>query len=246
VSDDILLPVTFQPLGIAALSEPLPENVSQEPGDVALMLLGDMLDDTASPLDTARRRYAEVTDETAEPMVVPSHEGIMRHVIRPLKEAKHCYVLGMPVACIAQAGLVGEMVALWRFRMLEPVVDGKRLDERLQRLLLGRPFDELRQVQRVDILKAIDTLDEETVQAFDKLRLIRNRYLHNMIEPQRDIDADARDSLQHATTLVAKTLNVKFREGRVVLPPKVMRYMRDILQTGSDEPNNSDASEADT
>jgi hypothetical protein len=49
----------------------------------------------------------------------------------------------MPVACIAQAGLVGEMVALWRFRMLQSTIDDRPFSEELQKLILGREFDKL-------------------------------------------------------------------------------------------------------
>jgi hypothetical protein len=194
VSNDILLRSSVRPLSIMALSEQLPVNVSHEPGDVALMLLGDCLDDREKPLDAARRRYGEITDERAEPFMVPSHDSIMRHVIRPLIEAKHCYVLGMPVACIAQAGLVGEMVALWRFRMLEPKIDGKAFDEELQKLLMGREFDKLGQEERVRVVRALDSPDEATIQAFGSLRSLRRQYLHFMIDTERDTDRDARQA----------------------------------------------------
>jgi hypothetical protein len=229
MSQDRALPAFVRPLGITALAEPLPSNVSHEPGDVALTLLGDMLDDRTSPIDTARRRYKEVTDEATEPGIVPLHDGIMRHVIRPLKEAKQCYVPGMPVACIAQAGLVGEMVALWRFRMLEPKLDGRGLDEEIQKLLMGREFDKQGQEERIRVLRALDTLDEHTIQAFAQLRGIRRQYMHFMIDSQRNVDRDAREAIKLACTLVVKTLAVTIHNGHVVLPPKVMRYVQDIV-----------------
>ncbi len=234
MADNQFLAVYIHPLGISALDEPMPVNVSHEPGDVALRLLGDMLDDRSQPLEVARRRYRELLHNTTQLPMAPMHDAIMHHVIRPLNEAIHCYVCGMPTACIAQSGLVGEMVALWRFRMLQPNVDGKQLDDGVQRQLFGRPFDELRQYQRVNILKVTDTLDEAVVQAFQRLRQIRNRYLHNMIEPSHDTDEDASEAIQHATTLVAKTLDISFSDGRIVFPPKVMAYIKDILQIEGD------------
>jgi hypothetical protein len=224
------LPVYLRPLSITALKEPLPVNVSHDPGDVALMFLGDLVQDRTNPLNVMRQRYCDVTNETGEPFVVPRHDAIMRHVVRPLIEAKQCYVLGMPVACIAQAGLVGEMVALWRFRMLQPHLDGPPRDEELQKLLRGREFDKLGQEERVRILRAFDPMDNETVQAFGGLRSLRRDYLHFMIEKKRrDVDKDARLALRHANMLVTKTLNVSFDEGMIVLPPDVMRYIQDIV-----------------
>jgi hypothetical protein len=121
MNDDLQLVVYVRPLGISALDEPMPVNVSHEPGDVALRLLGEMLEDRDDPLGVARQRYGEVMEKVCNLPLAPMHDIIMRHVIDPLNEAIQCYVLGMPVACIAQAGLVGEMVALWRFRMLVAV-----------------------------------------------------------------------------------------------------------------------------
>lgn len=241
MNNDTRIRVKCRPLSIMALTEPLPENVSHEPGDVALMLLEDLVNDRQCPLDAARRRYRDVTDESIEPIIVPSHEGIMRHVIAPLKEAKQCYVLGMPVACIAQAGLVGEMVALWRFRMLEPKLDDRPLDETLQKMLLGKKFDKLGQEERVRVLRALDALDETIIQAFGELRGIRRLYMHYMIDPLKDIDRDARRAYQCACTLVTKTLEIKSRKDRLVFPPKVMAYIKDMLNhngnTTSEENN---------
>lgn len=233
MSENVVL-VYVRPLGISALNEPMPVNVSHEPGDVALRLLGDMIEDRNDPLAAARQRYREVMQKVSDLLLAPMHDVIMRHVIDPLNEAIQPYVLGMPTACIAQAGLVGEMVALLRFQMLEPTVDGKQLDHGVQKRFFGRPFDELRQVQRVNILRVIDSLDDATSQAFDNLRKIRNRYLHNMIEPLCDVDADAREAIQLASTLVAKTLDFTISDGRVVFPPRVKQFIKDILKAESD------------
>jgi hypothetical protein len=224
----------MRPLNISALSDPLPINVSHLPGDVAQSLLGEFLTKSGSPLDEARRRYEEITDEKSEPAMVPLHDGLMWHVIRPLREAKHCYVLGMPVACIAQAGLVGEMVALWRFRMLEPKVDGRPLDENLQKLLFKREFDKLGQDDRLNVLRALDTLDDTTLQRFKQLKNIRNRYLHFMVDQQSDIDHDACEAMQLACSLVVTTLNVMVVEGRWIIPQKVLRYIDEILHRRDD------------
>jgi len=236
VSGDKVLTVYVRPLGISALDEPMPVNVSHEPGDVALRFLGDMIEDRNDPLAAARQRYREAMQKLSDLPLAPMHDVIMRHVIDPLNEAIQCYVLGMPTACIAQAGLVGEMVALWRFRMLEPRVDDRPFDDELQKLLMGRQFDKLGQEERVRVLRALDTLDEETVQAFGQLRSIRRQYLHFMVDPQRDIDRDARGAIEHACMLVVKTLGITFHEGRVVFPPKVMRYIEDIVKSSEGSP----------
>jgi hypothetical protein len=218
------------------LEESLPANVPNEPGEIALRLLGEMLGTSDGALDAARTRYRQASEGCAEPPIVPMHPVVMGHVVRPLMEAKRCYVLGMPVACIAQAGLVGEMVALWRFRMLSSMVDGKPFDDKMQELLMGRVFDKLGQQERVRVLQALDSLDSDLVKAFDELRLIRRRYLHFMIDQTQDVDADARQALRLASVLVAKTLGVQFNEGRIVLPDKVARFISDMFQRDGTQP----------
>ena len=84
------------------------------------------------------------------------------------------------------------------------------------------------------MLRAVDTLGDEVVQAFGQLRSLRRQYLHFMVDPQRDVDKDACDAVQHASTLVVKTLNVTFSAGRVVFPPRVKQFIKDILKAESD------------
>jgi len=229
INGAVRIPVYLGPLIIPSLNEePGAANNAQR----AQSLLGDILNDRNDPMGLVNRRYKEVTDPSVEPVVSPDHPVITTHVIRPLREAKCCYVLGMPVACIAQAGLVGEMVALWRFRMLEPKLDGRVLDGELQKLLLEREFDKLGQEERVRILRALEVLDEEMIHAFGKLRALRRQYLHFMIDPAgQDVDADARMAYQLACKLVAKTLDVKYATGALLLPPRVMQFIRDIVNT---------------
>ena len=231
MSNDALLLVMMRPLSISMLESTLPANVSHNPGDVALRLLGDLLQASENPLDAARARYREASDGCDEPVFVPMHSTIMEHVVRPLVEAKQCYILGMPVACIAQAGLVGEMVALWRLRMLAGVVNIEELDEDVRDAFKEGEFDRLGQERRVKVLKKIDSLDDATVQAFGELRSVRRRYLHFMIEKNPNADRDARNALAWANVLVAKTLDLKFDEGRIVLPETVRRFIQEMFQT---------------
>lgn len=240
--NDTLLRVMVRPLSISMLESTLPVNVSHEPGDIALRLIGDLLQASENPLDAARARYRDASEGCDEPMCVPMHPTIMDHVVRPLIEAKQCYILGMPVACIAQAGLVGEMVALWRFRMLAGTAKIEGLDEDVQDAFKGDGFDRLGQERRVTVLKKIDSLDEATVQAFGELRSLRRRYLHFMIEQNPNADRDARNALTWANILVAKTLDVKFNEGRIVLPDSVRRFIHEMLQPASPASPQSEVS----
>lgn len=173
-----------------------------------------------------RRRYEELQCEIEEPEFVPDHPIITDQVLRPLREAKYCYVLGMFVACISQAGLVGEMVALWRFRMLEPELNGKSLDEELQKLVCGDRFDRLGQHRRVEVLRAIEEISPLLLESFNRLREVRRKYLHFFIEPMADIEADARLALKCACDLVRLTLDLSRVENRLTISDKLKQFLK--------------------
>jgi hypothetical protein len=224
------IPVFIRPLAIPVVDDFLAGSQGRAAEAVALELLGGFVGDRTDPIAVVRSRYRQVTDEEKEPIVMPQHESLMRHIVRPLLEAKQCYILRMPVACIAQAGLVGEMVALWRFRMLQSTIDGKPFSEELQKLILGREFDKLGQEERVRVLRGLEQIEPEVVAAFGELRALRRKYLHFMVDKSADVDADARRALQYAALLVVRTLGVKFDEGRLVLPERVARYVAEIVR----------------
>lgn len=228
---DLRMPVFLRPLAIPIIDDFLAGSPERPAEAVALELLVGFVGDRDNPIETVRGRYRQVTNEEREPIIVPQHQSLMRHILRPLLEAKQCYVLRMPVACIAQAGLVGEMVALWRFRMLQPSIDGRAFSEELQKLILGREFDKLGQEERVRVLRGLEDIEPEVVSAFGELRALRRKYLHFMVDVSVDVDADARRALQHAALLVVRTLGVTFGEGKVVLPERVARYVADIVRT---------------
>jgi hypothetical protein len=232
---DVRMPVFLRPLAIPIIDELLAGSPERPAEAVALELLVGFVGDRDDPVEAVRSRYRQVTNEEKEPIVVPQHDSLMRHIVRPLLEAKQCYILRMPVACIAQAGLVGEMVALWRFRMLQPTIDGKAFSEELQKLILGREFDKLGQEERVRVLRGLDDIESDVVSAFGELRALRRKYLHFMVDISVDVDADARRALQYAALLVVRTLGVTFAEGRLVLPERVARYVAEIVRTSGTE-----------
>jgi hypothetical protein len=232
---NVRMPVFLRPLAIPIIDDLLAGSRQSSAEVVALELLVGFVGDRGDPVEVVRGRYRQVTDEEKEPVVVPHHEALMRHIVRPLLEAKQCYILRMPVACIAQAGLVGEMVALWRFRMLQSTIDGKAFTEDLQKLILGREFDKLGQEERVRVLRGLEEVEPDVVAAFGELRALRRKYLHFMVDPSVDVDADARRALHYAALLVVRTLGVTFVEGKLVLPERVARYIADIVRVDASE-----------
>ena len=183
-----------------------------------------------APISIMRKRYRVISNEDYEPIIIPDHPKLKEHIIPPLWEAKLCYVMNMPIACIAQSGLVGEMVALWRFQMI--LMSGEQpLTEERQKLLFGRRFEELSQHRRIEVLKAYGDLNDNLSKHFDELRKIRNRYLHSM-KSVSEADKDAQKAYKHACILVKRTLNITFKDRKMVLPGSVLRFIEAIVDPG--------------
>ena len=116
-----------------------------------------------------------------------------------------------------------------------PRLNGRPLDEDMQKVVMGFKFERLAQQKKVKVLKALDSLDENFVKAFDELRKIRNKFVHATSDPQEDLDKDASTAVRHASTLLAKTLHVSIENGRVRIPPVVMQFFKDTFNSESDD-----------
>lgn len=171
-------------------------------------------------------RYKQVSCIKHEPFFTPNHEKFMQTIMKPLIEAKWSYIVNMPVSCIAMSGLVGEMVAVWRFEMLKPKMGGKDLDPSIQKLLFGKKFEKLDQWKRVEVLQAFGDIDEELKDIFTTLRKIRNQYLHFAFIDNKKLDNDACSAYRCGCELVTKTLSIKPQNGVLILPDKVMSYFK--------------------
>ncbi len=229
---------SLRPLLIPALEHEFPGFALEQesPGDekeVAVQFLRSCVEapEKEPVVEVMRERCAECSAQCTQPVIVPNHPFVMQHIVRPLLDAKRCYVLKMPVACIAQAGFVGEMLAVWRHQMVAFRIGSTPVDERQQSLLYGRDFMRLSQNRRIQVLDALGNLDSELRSSFNTLRRVRNKYLHYMIDPtEQDVDADAREAMRCACDLLNRTLRMEIRKGAVSFAPTVMRFIKDIIR----------------
>lgn len=248
------IPIYMAPLSFDTLDKDVTIDDSKAPTEALNDFVRKVLNNEARPLLVLQQRYAEISSPRSrpafslydEPYMVPNHPYIMGHIIRPLREAKLCYVLGMPVACIAQAGLVGEMVALWKFKMVDFRVDGQPIDEQYQQDSFVSTFDKLGQERRVRALKAAARLDDETFNAFNRLSECRRKYMHFIITTDKDPDADAREAYRQACFLVNKTFGLGFENGKIRYDPAVMAFIQDVLVVGDSTACDASSSDEST
>ena len=118
------------------------------------------------------------------------------------------------------------MLAILIFEVAEPEINGARMTETSQRELFGSSFEKLGQDRRVSILCAYDLISEELKDSFDRVRLKRRQYLHLWSKEYDKLSTDAVDCYLDVLRIVAFVLGQDIRDGKLLLDPKLIRYLR--------------------
>ena len=172
-----------------------------------------------------RRQGIDRFDEMM--LIVPADALILQKVVWPLRSAKQSYVLAEYLACIALAGTVGEMVATLVFEMAHLNPKGQPLDRAAQKRLFGRPFEELGQYRRADVLEALGLWTTDQVSKATELRKIRNEYLHRLSSDQTRVEGKALTAYRLALELAASTVNLPVGDGGIAVPSEsLLRHIR--------------------
>ena len=173
------------------------------------------------------KRYAEIRPSPEVLAVAPRETKILEKLIWPLRQAIGSYALANYLGCIAQCGMVGEMVAMLLWDISKPQHQGHAMTASEQEALFGSSFEKLGQERRVRVLATLGLIDDATKKAFDELRSIRKRYLHFLSQAHDNIADDARRSFSAAATLSKVALGISFQNGAVVLRPELVEYLKE-------------------
>ena len=176
-------------------------------------------------LEAALRRYAIINESKERVFVAPNQEAFLQKLVWPLRSAKSAYVIGNFISTIAQCGMVSEMVALLWYEISDFSVNRTPMSESVASKLFGSTFEKLGQERRVGILAAYGLIDEEQKGHFDRVRVIRRRYLHLFSQSHDAIDSDALEAFRSSLVLVAKLMDISIDNGKVGLRPALMRYV---------------------
>jgi hypothetical protein len=179
-------------------------------------------------------------------VAAPREQHILDKLVWPLRHAKASYCLGNFLGTIALGGMVSEMVAITYFEATDWQINGQPMTEKMQRDIWGDTFEKLGQDRRVRLLHAYGLLSDALRESFDRVRLVRKRYLHLASQGHASIEADARDAYAEASKQVATLIGQGFDEGRLVLNPVMVRYLsRRGLMRPAEAPSAEKAPGAD-
>lgn len=108
----------------------------------------------------------------------------------------------------------------------EPEVNARRMTDTSQKELFGSTFERLGQERRVSVLHAFDLIGQELKSSFDRIRKTRRQYLHFWSKEYGCLSADAVECYRDALRIVAFVPGQTVRDGKLLLDPKLTRYLR--------------------
>ena len=199
-----------------APSEPTPESVLD-------LLCTPGVDSNVAALV---RRCREMSAEPEPLFPAPADERILDKLVWPLLHAKGSYIVGNYLGSISLCGMVSEMLAILIFEVAEPEINGASMTETAQRELFGSSFEKLGQERRVSILHAYGLIDDALKASFDRIRTTRRQYLHFWSKDYDRLSLDAVACYRDALNIVVFLLGQTIRDGKLVLDPKLSKYLR--------------------
>jgi len=176
--------------------------------------------------DEIIHRYGQITSKSPNIVAAPSDQKILQKLVWPLRYAKAAYIFGNYLSTIAMCGLVAEMVSILLFEISDSKINNRRMGIKEQNALFGSSFENLGQQRRVDVLFAYKIIDEATKSQFDMVRTKRRRYLHLWSEEHEQLANDAVAVYDATVRLVVKVVGQDFRDGKLLLNPALVTYLR--------------------
>jgi hypothetical protein len=230
----------INPLAFLQIDEP------RAPKDGSLPSYEDVLRFVCSPessdLESLIDRYRRTSIESQRLFAAPAEKNIMEKLIWPLKHARSSYMVSNFLGTISLCGMVAEMVSILVCDISNVRINGKQMDEELQRSLFGSSFERLGQERRVSILRGYDLIDDQTKARFDLVREKRRRYLHFFSQEHINLMDDAVKVFDATVVLVASVIGQDIDDGKIVLNASLMKYLEDhgIVQKTDMEMANED------
>jgi hypothetical protein len=180
-------------------------------------------------LDELRGRYEEISKTDRPLFAFPQHPRLFNGIVTPLHNAKAAYIIGHFLSCIALAGVICEMVAIFRFEIASIQCGGKTLDESRQKLLWGRSFEMLGQKERIGALDALGLLDHSTIKAMADVQGIRRKYMHLLTNEKDSEKVDAKRAYSLAVEVCAAVVGAKLQDGSFAIHfhPDLTRWLKE-------------------
>lgn len=179
-------------------------------------------------------RYAKLGNSDARLAAFPVEQVLMEKVLIPLHQAKVAFIMGHEIGCIALCGMVGEMLAIFRFQVSVHGSGPQAMSESQQERLFSRPFERIEHSRRIGLLEMLKLIDTQTADEFLKLSKLRNTYLHRLSQDHDQLATQAIEAYRTVGKLAEKILGLGFQTRAVKISPEVLAYIRGKAGPGAE------------
>ncbi len=227
--NDKTIPGWLRPLSFSSIGE-LPFWPDNQPIDPSFLVKDLCLDFSSESLENIRKRYWLLTTPEFDIFVVPNEKKILEKLVWPLRAAKKSFILNDYLGCITLCGMVCEMAIIFLFDLASITVNGKPLTPERQKQMFGREFEELGQKRRIDVLCVYGLLNRKLASDANKVRKIRNEYLHSLRKDYSKIDKDSVEAYKASFRLIKSLVDLPIgNEGKIVIPEHLTNYLKKKL-----------------
>lgn len=175
-------------------------------------------------------RFCEINTTETFMNVVPS----IQKLLKPLRDSCRAYCLSLYSASIALSAVAAESLQILLWEMYGFKLDNNEITESQEKAILGRKFQKLEQIRRIDILDALGWINQDQKRLFHKIRDVRNRYLHSW---NQNFDREQKEALlcyKYAFRLFREITGVKLKDASSVeANPLLMKWMKKNLNYGT-------------
>ena len=174
------------------------------------------------------RRYRDISGtEGKRLLVAPADHDILTKLVTPLRHGITSYMLGNYLGTIALCGAICEMLAIFWYDLARVKTPQGVMERKTQELMYGRSFEKLNQDRRLNVMRALELLDEDTYRNFTMVRNLRNKYLHYFSISHKPIASDAKKAWVVTRGLLVQVFDIQFENGKIKLNPSLLRYLRE-------------------
>lgn len=171
-------------------------------------------------------RYREMASRMSRRVIAaPNEPRILAKLIWPLRHAISGYMMGNYVGSIALCGTVAEMLAILMYEASDVHLQDRRLSAREETALFGKRFEKLGQSRRVEVLRALDIIDDKLKARFDNIRELRRKHLHLYTQDWKDLPDDTIIAVDTSIQLLAAYFPQLADEGKFNLHPSLLKYL---------------------
>lgn len=181
--------------------------------------------DYESRYELLRKRKTKLDPIARRVIVVPSDLRISEKLVSPLRQAYVAFLVQNFLGTLSLCGMIGEMLAIFKFEISDFKINQNTMTDDIQKKLFGNTFEKLGQERRIDILKVYGLINDEAAAEFEKIRKIRNNYLHYWTKDHGQLENDALQVFVATIDAVLRIFPQIFVEGAMHVDPRIIKYL---------------------